>query len=115
MIVGHDGGDRGPRATTHGARAQDAPVDEARTVDRRAAEDPAIASASTPSHLAGRGADATGVGATAGAILDREPAVAPATTTTRLDVGAPPAGARPELLAVPSRYRAVVAAYLEAR
>lgn len=112
MIVGHD---RGPLAATPGARAQDAPADELRSPDRAADEETTIAGASPGAHLAGRGTDATGVGASAGAILDREPVIAPATTSTRLDVGAPPAGASPELIAVPSRYRALVAAYLEAR
>lgn len=114
VIVARDGGDRGPLASNGGTQAQDgAATATAPAVDGEPASN--SASAGSRALLAGRGADTSGLGGTAGGAIDGEPTITPAATTTQLDIDAPRAGASAAVSAVPPRYRALVAAYLEAR
>lgn len=118
MVVARDGGDRGPPSSSRGAetRGDTTPAPPAATDESPIGGHTGdAASAGRRVLLAGRGADASGVGATAGAIISTDPTIAPALTSTELAVSAPRAGASADLAAVPPRYRALVTAYLEAR
>jgi hypothetical protein len=112
MVVARDGGDRGASSSDHGPRETDAVTLAASAGDERTRGD---ATPGAPATLAGRGADTSGIGGSAGATIDRDATITPATATTQLDISAPRAGASAEVNAVPPRYRALVAAYMEAR